>query len=278
MQQDNLTINLTVPTGWDKLDDHQLRYVFGLLAQGFPSPQVKTFCLFRWTGMQVMHKYGKGWWCKFADDEFRTRNSGGASANSNKFGLRSTCTEFVIMAEQVNSAIAALDWIDSLPSKPVRISRIGKHRALTADFQEVPFETFIICDNLYQGYLSAKEDALLDDLARQLYKSSKVTPTEAERIGVFYWFASLKEMFARQFKHFFKPISGANGTDGNMFEQSRSQYEILYETINSQIRALTKGDVTKEKEVLAIDTWRALTELDALAKEYEEFNKKYPSK
>ena len=107
MQQENLTINISVPTGWDKLDDHQLRYVFGLLAQGFPSPQVKTYCLFRWTGMQVMHKYGKGWWCKFADDEF------------------------VIMAEQVNSAIAALDWIDSLPSKPVRISRIGKHRALT---------------------------------------------------------------------------------------------------------------------------------------------------
>ena len=119
------------------------------------------------------------------------------------------------MAEQVNSAIAVLDWIDSLPSKPVRISRIDKHRALTADFQEVPFETFIICDNLYQGYLSAKEDALLDDLARQFYKSSKVTPTEAERIGVFYCFASLKEMFARQFKHFFKPISNAGDADGN---------------------------------------------------------------
>ena len=178
---ETINVILTVPTGWDKLDDHQLRYVFGLLAQGFPSPQVKTYCLFRWTGMQVMHKYGKGWWC------------------------------------------TALDWIDSLPSKPVRISRIGKHRALTADFQEVPFETFIICDNLYQGYLSAKEDALLDDLARQLYKSSKITPTEAERIGVFYWFASLKEMFARQFKHFFKPISNAGDADGNMFEQSTRQ-------------------------------------------------------
>ncbi len=69
--------------------------------------------------MQVMHKYGRGWWCKFADDEF------------------------VIMAEQVNAAIAALDWIDRLPPMPVRISRIGKHRALPADFQEVPFETFI---------------------------------------------------------------------------------------------------------------------------------------
>ena len=35
MQQDNPTINLAIPTGWDKLDDYQLRYVFGLLAQGF---------------------------------------------------------------------------------------------------------------------------------------------------------------------------------------------------------------------------------------------------
>ena len=251
---ETINVILTVPTGWDKLDDHQLRYVFGLLAQGFPSPQVKTYCLFRWTGMQVMHKYGKGWWCKFADDEF------------------------VIMAEQVNSAIAALDWIDSLPSKPVRISRIGKHRALTGDFQEVPFETFIICDNLYQGYLSAKEDSLLDDLAAQLYSSSKIAPTDAERISVFYWFASLKGFLARVFKHFFQPIDNASVDNGNMFEQEQSQYEILQNAVNAQIRALTKGDITKEKEVLSLDTWRALTELDCQAKEYEEINRKYPSK
>ena len=93
--------------------------------------------------MQVMHKYDKGWWCKFSDYELRKRESGGVSANSNKYGLDSACIEFIIFAEQVNSAIAALDWIDSLRSKTVRISRIGKHRALTADFQEVPFEKFI---------------------------------------------------------------------------------------------------------------------------------------
>ena len=252
MIQENLTINLTVPTGWEQLDDHKLHYVFGLLAQGFPTPQVKTYCLFRWTGMRVMHKYGKGWWCKFAEDEF------------------------VIMAEQVNAAIASLDWIDNLPLTPVRISHIGKHRAHKADFQEVPFETFIICDNLYQGYLSAKEDVLLDDLAKHLYRSEKVKPTASERVGVFYWFASLKEMFARQFKHFFQPISSQG--DGNMIEDNRSQYEVLYHAVNTMIRALTKGDVTKEKEVLAIDTWRALTELDALAKEYDDFNRKYPQK
>ena len=33
------------------------------------------------------------------------------------------------------------------------------------------------------------------------------------------------------------------------------------------IRALTGGDITKEESILKTDTWRALTELDALAKE-----------
>ena len=44
--------------------------------------------------------------------------------------------------------------------------------------------------------------------------------------------------------------------------------------MNAQIRALTKGDVTKEQQVLALDTLRALTELDAQAREYEELKKK----
>ena len=51
--------------------------------------------------------------------------------------------------------------------------------------------------------------------------------------------------------------------------------EKLQEAMNAQIRALTKGDITKEREVLSMDTWRALAELDAQAKEYEELKKQY---
>lgn len=35
------------------------------------------------------------------------------------------------------------------------------------------------------------------------------------------------------------------------------------------IRALTGGDITKEERILKMDTWRALTELDAKARESE---------
>ena len=46
----------------------------------------------------------------------------------------------------------------------------------------------------------------------------------------------------------------------------------LQESMDAQIRALTKGDITKEREILSLDTWRALTELNAQAKEYKQIN------
>ena len=181
--------------------------------------------------------------------------------------------KFILTAEQVEQATHALDWLENVPSMPVRISRIGKHRAVKADFEGVPFETFIVCDNLYQGYLATKQDNLLDEMAAHLYESDDIKLCDKERVSVFYWFASLKGLFAKVFKHFFQPIDTASGADGNMIEHSGSQYELLQNAVNAQIRALTKGDITKEKEVLEMDCWRALTELEAKAIDYEELQK-----
>ena len=47
----------------------------------------------------------------------------------------------------------------------------------------------------------------------------------------------------------------------------------ITETMNAQIRALTRGDITKENTVLKMDVWRALTELDAQAADREELKK-----
>lgn len=49
--------------------------------------------------------------------------------------------------------------------------------------------------------------------------------------------------------------------------------EVLRTAMNVQIRALTGGDTTKEEAVLSMDTWRALTELDAKAKEVEDIKR-----
>ena len=146
------------------MTDKHLRYVFALLAQGFTATEVKAYCLCRWAGLKVLHRYGKVWACKYDGLQFRSpRNSGCASAILNKFRLRSTCTEFVLAAEQVERATHALDWLDSVPTLPVRLAKNGSHRAIDAQFQGVPFETFIVCDNLYQGYLATKQCAVGDD-------------------------------------------------------------------------------------------------------------------
>lgn len=44
--------------------------------------------------------------------------------------------------------------------------------------------------------------------------------------------------------------------------------------MDTQLRALTGGDATKEAAVLRLDCWRALTELDATAREAHEFKDK----
>lgn len=218
-----------------------------MIALGLSVEEVKTYCLFHWSKIVVLHRYGdNGYMCKLRKKRF------------------------VMTAEQVTAAIAFLEWIKQLPRFPVRLEKIGGHHAVPADMQGVPLETFIICDNLYQGYLSTQKEEMLDEMAAHLYGTSRLNA--AERINIFYWFASVKAMMAQEFKNFFQPMLNDSS---NMIENNKTQYEILKEAVNAQIRALTKGDVTKEKEVLAMDTWRALTELDAQAREYEQLKKQH---
>ena len=157
MQQDKISIDLKLPTGWEVLTDKHLRYVFALLSQGFTATEVKAYCLCRWAGLKVLHRYGNnGWACRHGKQEF------------------------ILTAEQVERATHALGWLDSVPTLPVRLAKIGSHRAIDAQFQGVPFETFIVCDNLYQGYLSTRQDDLLDELASHLYSSK----SNEEGVGI----------------------------------------------------------------------------------------------
>ncbi|MBO4871170.1 MAG: hypothetical protein J5565_04215 [Muribaculaceae bacterium] len=63
---------------------------------------------------------------------------------------------------QVDSGRVFKEDTDNVPTLPVRLAKIGSHRAIDAQFQGVPFETFIVCDDLYQGSLATKQDSLLD--------------------------------------------------------------------------------------------------------------------
>ena len=82
-------------------------------------------------------------------------------------------------------------------------------------------------------------------------------------MGVFLWFMWIKHNFSTKFPHLFKPA--ADGGEGETDMEA---------SMNAQIRALTGGDITKEETIRKANVWRALTELDAKAREAEELNKK----
>ena len=241
----NISINFQVPQGWHELGDKQLRYVYQLLASDFSADEIKTLCLLRWSDTKVIGKQPSG-----------------------AYLLRKGKTLFEATPLTIAELLPALAWLDTVPHQPVRISKINRRPALPADFSEVPFETFIICDNLYQGYLQTQDDELLDQLGSTLY-DKEITFKPYERVSIFYWFASLKDWMSRKYSDFFQPMETATG--GNLLRAPSMNVETA---MNAQIRALTKGDITKEAEVLALDTHRALVELDAQAREYKELKEK----
>ena len=130
---------------------------------------------------------------------------------------------------------------------------------------KLSFEAFLILENLYQGYLVTKDTALLSEMAAHLYQSKEpIHLADEEAVSIFYWYGSAKQVLARRYKHFFVTAEEAS---------SEAMQERLQQQMNNQIRALTKGDITKEAQVLRMDVHRALVELDAQAREYEELKR-----
>ena len=248
MKQD--TLNIKVPTSWQQLTDCQLLYFFRQLATDKPMAEIQTLCLCQWANILV-----------------RCRLYAGV------YLVQHAKQQAVLTLHQFVCAITTLDYLKSFPLYPVRIRKIGKATAIAADFQGVPFSTFISTDNYYQGFLHTHNTELLRDAATLLYPRIKRKHlTTAHCLSIFYWLASLKQYLARLFPHFLTPCAS---TPTNLLGDTQSIADKVRSAMNAQIRALTGGDITKEQAVLAMDTWRALTELDAKAKEAEEIRKTY---
>ena len=243
------TFNITLPTCWAELSDKQLHLVYSLFARDLSAAEVKTLCLMKWNDLKVL-----------------------GQLPDKRFLIKIEKEVVPLSTRQIQQAISVLDFLDSFAPMPVRISRIGKYLALPADFEKVPFEQYLYVENLFQGYLNTQNDELLLQMAQVLYASDHVKPDKAHLVGIFYWMASLKQYFAGLFSNFYKP-AGAN-SDGNLLGGGQSDlYSQLRDSTNTMIRALTGGDITKEAAIMKMDTWRALTELDAKAREVEEIRK-----
>ena len=258
-------VSVSVPKGWTELSQEQLRFVLSVMVAvnfsnrnvGYRSKddysiqvvvQVQTICFFKWSGLTVICPYDTGYLVR-TDDK-----------------------EFFLSLETVTVAVSHLSWIRELPTEPVRLDVVDGANAIPADISSgLSFDSWLACETQWQRYQISPNDSLLRQMAEILYNKEDIHITAAETLGIFYWWAGVKSLVSAMFPNFFKKVEGDDDAEPPSYDEMRRN-------IDAQIRALTKGDITKEREILSLDAIRALTELDAQAREYDDIRKKYPTK
>ena len=259
------TVNLTVPTSWGELNQKQLRTVFDLLALEEDHTAVKTLALIAFTGIKVQRRTRWGWSCLVNVD-----------GKDEIIDLKTW---------MVQSFIHQLDYIDQVETMDCRLDAVcGLHAVDGLLYRGVTFEEYLFVEKYFQQFLNTRNMDWLDNVAMWLYQDKsgraagygdavgdngkvvrEMTLTPGERVGTLLWYSHVKRVMAERFPHFFRTV--ATDEDG---EPEKVNFLDQY---NVQLRALTDGDPTKEKAVLALNCWRALTELDAKAREAEELEK-----
>lgn len=241
-------LKITLPKDWSELGDQQLYYVFNLIADNLSGEQIKTMCLFRFGQIKMLCRYGQG------------------------FLVKKDKEEYLVTAETVTDAIQSLNFLEDVPARPVRISEIKGHKAADPLLKDITLQTYLYTENMFQGFLATQRHDMLNAMGQQLYDADDLILSQAEKMSVFYWWTAVKVAFTQQFPHLF---AAAPQTNSNLIGETSSLQRKLTDAMNNQIRALTKGDITKEEQVLQMNLWRALTELDNLAREAEELNRKF---
>lgn len=246
------TLSFSLPDSWEKLSQEQLRYVLFAL-RTFDDVQAKTYLFIRLLGIRVLKKTETGWLCRIRLSFFRKQ-------------------KFFIQEWQVRYYMQKLDFINEPGFVPVRFEKVGKYHAVDSQLHNVMFSDYIRLENCYQGFLACKDETLLLSMWKLLYRDEKGQYADALRLdqvqllSVVIWFSAVKNLFSKKFPSFFQKVGD------NLGEEQAPDMETV---MNAEIRALTEGDVTKERDVLEMDCWRALTELNEKAREAQEFNEKY---
>lgn len=229
-----MTLSITLPTSWAELTGPQLCYVARLMADGFTTESIKCYL--------VLHAVPK---------------------------------EYVRRVRPDHLAVAAgrLSFLDTAPAMPARPARLGGGKAIDTELHDTAFGDWLILENLWQaalqdfsggreGYAEAAGSAAMRPLLEKLwpgYAARAVRPHHA--VLAILWLTGLKSLFAATFPHLFQPAADSGETD-------------MRQAMESQIRALTGGDITKRQAVIDSDTWAALHELNEKAREAEELSAK----
>ena len=240
---DGRTLNFHFPKSWQELTQRQLKAVLVFLSAYDNTTALLRITLF-FANTVIVEKKGGTAICRVATDK------GIMTVN--------------FTAEDLLALTEAMQWVMEPGAYPVLLDELGGRKAINKFLHGVPFETYIMLDNLFQGYLMSRNAEAVVAMANLIYQSSEYFKSLQlyEQFSIVQWYTQLKSLFSMEFPNFLKRVDGVSTSSS------------VREAMNVQIRALTGGDITKEAQILAIDTWRALTELDAKSREANDFKNK----
>lgn len=255
--------NFKAPSSWAELSEDQLRYVLSVMSIHHDRIVIKCYLLARFCGLTV-HKYTRtGWKCSVKCGE--SGENGDAKTGK-------VCERVLyISAAEILSLLRNFDFIDKFTDfRPLQRASDVLLTAVDSMLHDVSFYDYLNIEKNYQLFMLNQEDKFLQKMAHLMYRTEDGSADETahfepyELLGVFMWFSSVKEYFAANFPHFFKPAR----------EGGELRRVDILPAMQAQIRALTDGDVTKQQAVYNTDCWAALTELDNKAREAEEFKER----
>lgn len=244
-----------MPTSWGELTQEQLRHCFRLLwlygeDQDWQNI-VRLSAMLYFCRIEVDHVTDQGWLCR------RT----------------ATGEEFILNSELLPDILSRLDFLIHPELLTQRLEQVRKYKAVDFELRTLMFGDYLTVENYFQAFLQTRDIKHLVAIARILYNvpEGDDAPELCNEVltGVFLWVSAVKLVLAQWFPHFLKPAS----------EVSEVTQASQWESTQAQIRLLTKGDVTKQDYIMNhTDTWTALGELEALAREAEEIRDKYGKK
>lgn len=236
-------INITVPESWLEMSQDNLRTLLMLISNpDIEAAHIPVLFVLKTAKIKVL---------KFDS------HHGSAVVRIDK-------TYLEIESQELAALTCKFSWLLDFPEYPLRLGRIKRAIARRPDLADFTFSEYIVLDNLYQGYLQTKDLELLHNMVPVMYGKGK--PNKIGACSCFFWFTSFKIWAAKRWSEFFQPAKEK--------QSFSSLSSLIRDAIDSQIRALTKGDITKEDQILNMPLHRALTELNALARESRELKQK----
>jgi hypothetical protein len=249
-----MDINLSTPQTWKQLAPQQLLYVSRLMLRPGISPlELHTLAFARFAGIKILRRHGDYFLCLSPDGNY-----------------------FTLQPLQASSFARQMQFLTSGVDEITPLSRIARRTHVSPRLYGAPLVQYIACENYYQAYIHTRQQRYLHSLAACFYTSGRpfddsrtarrarhfITQPPHILYTVFLWYTGLKTVLSKHFPNYFQKIE----SDPDLEPQAPD----MQAQIRSIIRALTGGDVTRNAQIYQVDTWEALAELDAKAREARE--------